>query len=147
MSCSAYMDPYMAYAGGYLANPNATSACAFCPFRTTDAYLQSTYNMAYGRHWRDLGIVLGAAGFNVRFPSVLVASSIAGGLTCCRDRSCLCLRACTSSGCAEVEYTLASLRQNTLAHVPNETIPDPISSHSECWRINPSYCTFTTLLR
>ena len=67
MSCSAYMDPYIAFAGGYLADPNATSACAYCPFRTTDAYLQFNFNVSYGHHWRDLGIVLGVAGFNVRF--------------------------------------------------------------------------------
>jgi len=65
MSCSAYMDPYIVYAGGYLADPNATAACAFCPFRTTDAYMQLEFNMSYAHQWRDLGIVLGVAGFNV----------------------------------------------------------------------------------
>ena len=67
MSCSAYMDPYIAFAGGYLADPNASAACAFCPFRTTDAYMQFGFNVSYGHHWRDLIVVLGVAGFNVRF--------------------------------------------------------------------------------
>ncbi|KAF8557467.1 pleiotropic drug resistance ABC transporter [Imleria badia] len=66
-NCSAYMDPYIAFAGGYLADPNATAACAFCPFRTTDAYMQFNFNVSYGHHWRDLGIILGVAGFNVLF--------------------------------------------------------------------------------
>jgi ATP-binding cassette subfamily G (WHITE) protein 2 (SNQ2) len=67
MSCSAYMDPYIAFAGGYLADPNATAPCAYCPFRTTDAYMLFKFNVSYGHHWRDLIIVLGVAGFNVRF--------------------------------------------------------------------------------
>ena len=73
MNCSAYMDRYIALAGGYLADPSATSACAFCPFRTTDAYMQFNFNMSYGHHWRNLGVVLGVTGFNVR--SVFVCSS------------------------------------------------------------------------
>jgi ATP-binding cassette subfamily G (WHITE) protein 2 (SNQ2) len=67
MSCSAYMDPYIALAGGYLADPNATAACAFCPFQTTDAYMQFNFNVSYGHHWRDLSVVLGVTGFNVLF--------------------------------------------------------------------------------
>ncbi|KAG9313752.1 P-loop containing nucleoside triphosphate hydrolase protein [Chiua virens] len=35
MMCSAYMNPYISFAGGYLTNPNATIDCHFCPFRTT----------------------------------------------------------------------------------------------------------------
>ena len=67
LSCSAYMDPYIAFAGGYLVDPSATTACAFCPFRTTDAYVQFRFNVSYGHHWRDLGVVLGVTAFNVRF--------------------------------------------------------------------------------
>ena len=67
LSCSAYMGPYIAFAGGYLADPNATAACAYCPFQTTDAYMQVKFNVSYGHHWRDLIILLGVAGFNVRF--------------------------------------------------------------------------------
>ncbi|KAI9569372.1 hypothetical protein HD554DRAFT_2093381 [Boletus coccyginus] len=65
MSCGAYMDPYITYAGGYLTDPNATAACAFCPFRTTDAYMQLEFNISYAHRWRDMGIVLGVVGFNV----------------------------------------------------------------------------------
>ena len=76
MSCSAYMDPYIAFAGGYLSDPNATAACAFCPYRTTDAYLQFRFNVSYGHHWRDLGVLLGVAGFNVRPLSVFFGSRL-----------------------------------------------------------------------
>ena len=79
MSCSAYMDPYIAFAGGYLADPTATTACAFCPFRTTDAYLQLNFNVSYGNHWRDLGVLVGVTGFNVRF-SVSFFSKLVGEL-------------------------------------------------------------------
>lgn len=69
MSCGAYMDPYMSFAGGYLVNPDATTECAYCPFRTTNAWMQLKFNVSYGHRWRDLGVILGLAGFNVRFVS------------------------------------------------------------------------------
>ena len=61
------MDLYILIAGGYLTNPNATSGCAFCPFRTTDEFMQLNFNISYGHHWRDLGVVLGVCVFNVRY--------------------------------------------------------------------------------
>jgi ATP-binding cassette subfamily G (WHITE) protein 2 (SNQ2) len=65
MTCGAYMGPYMSYAGGYLTNPDATLACRFCPFATTDQVMMLSYNIEYGHHWRDLGIMLGSVVFNV----------------------------------------------------------------------------------
>ncbi|KAF9228275.1 pleiotropic drug resistance ABC transporter [Gyrodon lividus] len=64
-TCGAYMGPYLAHAGGYLTNPEATSACAFCPFETTDQFLMLSFNIEYSHHWRNLGIVLGVVVFNV----------------------------------------------------------------------------------
>ena len=66
MSCSAYMDPYISIAGGYLTNPNAAAECLFCPFRTTDEFLELSFNISYEHHWRDLGVVLGFGVINVR---------------------------------------------------------------------------------
>ena len=66
LSCSAYMNPYIAFASGYLADPSAITACALCPFRTTDAYVQFRLNVSYGHHWMDLGVVLRVTAFNVR---------------------------------------------------------------------------------
>ncbi|KAF9242291.1 ABC-2 type transporter-domain-containing protein [Melanogaster broomeanus] len=64
-TCGTYMGPYMSYAGGYLTNPAATTSCEFCPFRTTDQYMLLSFNITYGRHWWDMGIMLGVTVFNV----------------------------------------------------------------------------------
>jgi ATP-binding cassette subfamily G (WHITE) protein 2 (SNQ2) len=65
LSCADYMDPFMSYAGGYLANPNATSNCLYCPFQTTDQYMYVGFNIEYAHRWRDVGIMLGVTLFNV----------------------------------------------------------------------------------
>ncbi|KAF9531189.1 ABC-2 type transporter-domain-containing protein [Crepidotus variabilis] len=54
--CSSYMGPYISSFGGYLTNPDATSACQFCSARTTDQWLGPTFNMFYSHHWRDFGL-------------------------------------------------------------------------------------------
>lgn len=59
------MDEFISFAGGYLANSNATSTCLFCPYRTTDQYMSTGFNIEYSHHWRDFGIMLGFIGFNV----------------------------------------------------------------------------------
>lgn len=65
LTCANYMDPFMSYAGGYLANPNATSNCLYCPFQTTDQYMYTGFNIEYSHRWRDVGIMLGVTLFNV----------------------------------------------------------------------------------
>jgi ATP-binding cassette subfamily G (WHITE) protein 2 (SNQ2) len=65
LSCADYMDPFMSYAGGYLANPDATSNCLYCPFQTTDQYMYVGFNIEYAHRWRDVGIMLGVTLFNV----------------------------------------------------------------------------------
>ncbi|KAG2356782.1 pleiotropic drug resistance ABC transporter [Suillus spraguei] len=65
LSCAEFMDPFMSYAGGYLANPNSTSTCLYCPFKTTDEYLYAGFNIQYSHHWRDVGIMAGVTLFNV----------------------------------------------------------------------------------
>jgi len=62
------MNPYISYAGGYLTNPNSTSACKFCSFRTTDEYLDLSFNIKYSNRWRDVGIVIAFIAFNVGVP-------------------------------------------------------------------------------
>ncbi|KAG1767598.1 ABC-2 type transporter-domain-containing protein [Suillus placidus] len=64
-TCAEYLDPFMSYAGGYVADPSATSMCLFCPFRTTDEYMFAAFNIEASHHWRDLGIMLGITAFNV----------------------------------------------------------------------------------
>lgn len=64
-SCATYMDPFISFAGGYITNPDATSQCLYCPYRTTDEFMLSSFNILYSHHWRNAGIVLGIVVFNV----------------------------------------------------------------------------------
>ncbi|KAH8118882.1 ABC-2 type transporter-domain-containing protein [Phellopilus nigrolimitatus] len=64
-TCSAFMDPFISTGGGYVDNPDATSACKYCSARTTDEFLSTSFNIFYSHHWRNLGIVFGFAVFNV----------------------------------------------------------------------------------
>ena len=65
LTCSQYMDTFISTAGGYIANPNATSECLYCSARTSDAFLLSSFNISYDHHWRDFGILAGVTVFNV----------------------------------------------------------------------------------
>ncbi|RPD61629.1 pleiotropic drug resistance ABC transporter [Lentinus tigrinus ALCF2SS1-7] len=65
LSCAAYMDPFISVAGGYLANPNATSACQYCEFSSADAFLGNNFNIYDSHHWRDLGFFAAFVCFNV----------------------------------------------------------------------------------
>jgi len=62
------MNPYMSRAGGYLTNPDSTSACQFCSFRNTDQYLDLSFNIKFSNRWRDVGIFIAFIAFNVRVP-------------------------------------------------------------------------------
>jgi len=62
------MNPFMSHAGGYLANPDSTSACQFCAFRNTDEFLDLSYNIKYSNKWRDVGIFVAFIVLNVRVP-------------------------------------------------------------------------------
>ncbi|KAJ7649975.1 ABC-2 type transporter-domain-containing protein [Roridomyces roridus] len=57
LTCSQYLENYISFAGGYLANPDATSACQFCSTATTDQFLESSFNIYYSHRWRDLGLL------------------------------------------------------------------------------------------
>ena len=73
------MDPYISRAGGYLENPDSVAACRFCSFRTTDEFLDLSFNIKYSRRWRDAEIFAAFILFNVRgnlrFLDVLSADS------------------------------------------------------------------------
>ncbi len=66
LTCSGYMQPFIDVAGGYIANPNATTACDYCPYATTDEFMAQNFNMYYSHHWRDLGLLFVYIAFNVR---------------------------------------------------------------------------------
>ena len=63
-TCVQYLNKFIDMNGGYLTNPNATSQCNFCQYRTTDQFLQSR-NVFYDNRWRSLGIFIGFTAFNV----------------------------------------------------------------------------------
>lgn len=88
-SCYQYMANYISEAGGYLTNPNATSACEFCSTSTTDTFLQASFNISYGHRWRDIGFLCAYVVFNVSFlfiPIVVLMLTIFSYL------DCLCIR-------------------------------------------------------
>jgi len=64
-TCGEYLDPYITSAGGYLTNFDATSGCEFCPFATTDQFLESNFNISYADRWRNLGMLFALSLFNV----------------------------------------------------------------------------------
>ncbi|KAJ6624079.1 ABC-2 type transporter-domain-containing protein [Mycena sp. CBHHK59/15] len=64
-TCGQYLATYIANAGGYLTNPDASSACEFCSTATTDQFLGASFNIFYSHHWRDAGLMFAYIGFNI----------------------------------------------------------------------------------
>ncbi|TRM62061.1 ABC-2 type transporter-domain-containing protein [Schizophyllum amplum] len=64
-TCANYLQPYIEMAGGYVTNGDATSDCQFCAVRTTDQFLNMSFNIYYENHWRDFGIMVAFVVFNV----------------------------------------------------------------------------------
>ncbi|KAF4607737.1 hypothetical protein EYR40_000072 [Pleurotus pulmonarius] len=63
-TCAQYFQSYIANNGGYLNNPDSVTACQFCSTRTTDEYLERTFNIQYSHRWRDVGIFCAFIAFN-----------------------------------------------------------------------------------
>ncbi|KAJ4292779.1 Multidrug resistance protein [Kalmusia sp. IMI 367209] len=55
-TCGDYMQDYMATAGGYLQNPQASDTCGFCQLSSTDQFLQQI-NATWDNRWRDFGLL------------------------------------------------------------------------------------------
>jgi ATP-binding cassette subfamily G (WHITE) protein 2 (SNQ2) len=55
-SCWQYAAAFLERSSGYLANPNATVACEYCPFTNVEAYA-AQFKLSWGQRWRDLGIL------------------------------------------------------------------------------------------
>ncbi|THH30475.1 hypothetical protein EUX98_g3698 [Antrodiella citrinella] len=64
-TCQSFLSTYITNNGGFITNPNASSACEYCQYRTTDAFLGTTFNIKYNHHWRDLGLTLVYIVFNI----------------------------------------------------------------------------------
>ncbi|KAG5727434.1 Brefeldin A resistance protein [Termitomyces sp. T112] len=65
MTCAQYMNNFIALAGGYLTNPDATSDCNFCSVRSSDQFLASNFNIFYSHRWRNIGIMFAFIAFNI----------------------------------------------------------------------------------
>ncbi|KAH8650531.1 ABC transporter CDR4 [Tricladium varicosporioides] len=63
-TCGAYMKSYINYAGGYLTNPNAMSACSFCPLDNTNSFL-SKLGIHYADRWKNFWILWIFVFFNI----------------------------------------------------------------------------------
>jgi len=74
LTCAGYLGEFMAFAGGYVTNPDATSSCEFCSARTTDEFLAGNFNVYYSHHWRNFGILWAYVLFN--FSAIFVLTYI-----------------------------------------------------------------------
>ncbi|KAJ6552975.1 pleiotropic drug resistance ABC transporter [Mycena capillaripes] len=63
-TCGQYMRNFISFAGGYLTNTDATTACQFCSTATTDEWLAQGFQIFNHHRWRDLGLFLIFVGFN-----------------------------------------------------------------------------------
>ena len=64
-SCSTFMAQFISNRGGYLMNPDDVSNCRFCSSRTTDQWMEPSFNIFYSHHWRDFGLFCAYILFNV----------------------------------------------------------------------------------
>jgi len=65
-SCGTFMAQFISNRGGYLTNPDDVSNCRFCSSRTTDQWMEPSFNIFYSHHWRDFGLFCAYILFNVR---------------------------------------------------------------------------------
>jgi len=56
-TCQQYLSNFISMAGGYVANPSAKDNCQFCPYATTDEFLQSNSNIFWSHRWRNFGFM------------------------------------------------------------------------------------------
>ena len=69
-TCGEFMARYTSSRGGYLTNPDASTTCQFCSCRTTDEWMEPTFNIFYQHHCRDFGLFCVYIIFNVSFVSL-----------------------------------------------------------------------------
>ncbi|KAH9469685.1 hypothetical protein Pst134EA_006966 [Puccinia striiformis f. sp. tritici] len=56
-TCLQWAGTFVQRSGGYLLDPNATSGCQYCQYRSGDDYL-SLLGLEFGNRYRDLGITI-----------------------------------------------------------------------------------------
>lgn len=65
MDCSAYLNSFIGFAGGYLQDSSATDSCGYCPYNNADQWLRANFNIEYTHRWRNIGILFAFVAFNV----------------------------------------------------------------------------------
>ncbi|KAK0382694.1 hypothetical protein NLU13_9790 [Sarocladium strictum] len=63
-TCGQYLSDYVASAGGYVLDGDATQSCHYCPIKETNVFLASI-SSDYSTRWRDWGIGMAYIGFNI----------------------------------------------------------------------------------
>ncbi|UZJ55591.1 hypothetical protein CBS101457_004911 [Exobasidium rhododendri] len=62
-TCSQWAQPYVTSAGGYLSNPNDTSDCGYCAYRTGEEFYES-FGISFSERGRNIGILIAFIAFN-----------------------------------------------------------------------------------
>ncbi|KAJ9478985.1 putative Protein SNQ2 (putative) [Pseudozyma hubeiensis] len=62
-TCEAWAGPYIAQAGGYLANPQAMADCMYCTYRTGEEFYRA-FGITFSERGRDAGILIAFVVFN-----------------------------------------------------------------------------------
>ena len=55
-TCGQYLQNFLAYSGGTLQNPDATSDCSMCAIGSTNVFL-ANFDINYANRWRDFGLL------------------------------------------------------------------------------------------
>lgn len=63
-TCGKYMAAYIAEAGGYLRDSNATTDCQYCTVYETNVFLASV-SSSYDHRYRNIGILFAFVVFNI----------------------------------------------------------------------------------
>lgn len=63
-TCGEYISPFLDFAGGKIWNPEDTANCRYCAISDTNRFL-SALSINYSERWRNFGIVLVYATFNL----------------------------------------------------------------------------------
>ncbi|ODQ82162.1 hypothetical protein BABINDRAFT_158812 [Babjeviella inositovora NRRL Y-12698] len=63
-TCQEYAGNYITDNSGYLSNPDATSACGYCSYKSGDEYLKAI-NTNFGQLWRNFGLLWVYIFFNI----------------------------------------------------------------------------------
>lgn len=63
-TCGEYAATFLDTAIGYIADPNATTGCGYCPFSIGDGYL-TTLGFSWVDRWKELGIFAAFIGSNL----------------------------------------------------------------------------------